>query len=161
MGFAYELKADAQGDAGKDSLEKAGKQYRELENTDVEGFKELGMYHEARVLQKQGTTDQAIDLLKKLHERLQKEKEAHSFVYLDTVADDALRSLAPDALPPKQTAGGMGGMGGLPGVGGGKGKSQLNPAQLKQLYEQFAKQQAAGGGAGKPAMPPMPAGAPK
>ncbi len=51
MGFAYELKADAAtGDAAKPLLEKAGQEYRALENTDIEGFKELGMYHQARVL---------------------------------------------------------------------------------------------------------------
>lgn len=158
MGFAYELKADAtSGDAVKDLLDKAAKEYRELENTDVTGFKELGMYHEARVLKKQGSTEQAVDMLKKLHERLHKEKDEHPFVYLETVADDALRSLAPDALPPKQTAGGMGGMpgmgAGMSGMGGpgGKGKNQLNPAQIQKIYEQLQK---SGGGKGAPPLPP-------
>jgi hypothetical protein len=152
MGFAYELKADAaSGDAAKPLLEKAGKEYRELENTDVTGFKELGMYHEARVLQKQGSTGEAVAMLKKLHERIGKEKEEHPFVYLEAVADDALRSLAPDALPAK-SSGGMGGFGGLGGLASGKGgKPQLNPAQLQKLQEQL---KAMGHGA-------APGGAPK
>jgi hypothetical protein len=135
MGFAYELKADAAtADAAKDMLEKAGKEYRELENTDVVGFKELGMYHEARVLQKQGQKDAAVDMLKKLHERLHGPSDDHRFVYLEQVADDALRAIAPDALPPKPSFGGGHGHG---------GKNQLDPEQLKKLYEQLQK---SGGG---------------
>ncbi len=132
MGFALELKADAaSGDAAKDLLDKAGKEYRELENTDVVGFKELGMYHEARVLQKQGSTEPAIDMLKKLHERLHAGADDHHFVYLEQVADDALRNLAPDALPPKTPP---------PGARGRGGKNQIDPEQLKKLYEQMQKQ---------------------
>ena len=131
MGFAYELMADAAtGDAAKPLLEKAGQEYRALENTDIEGFKELGMYHQARVLSKQGTPEPAIELLKKLHERLHKGAEGHEFVYLEQVADDALRSLAPEALPPRPSMASMGGMGGLQGLGGrgrGAGKNRDRP----------------------------------
>ena len=132
LGFAYELKADAQtGDGAKDLLEKAAKEYRELTNTDVDGFKELGMYHQARIFQKEGSKDQAVDLLKKLHERLHKGgSDEHTFVYLEQVADDALRSLAPDALPPKSS--GMG-----PRMGGRGGKNQLDPATLQRLMDQM------------------------
>jgi len=138
MGFAYELLADAAtGDAAKDLLEKAAKEYRELENTEVAGFKELGMYHQGRVLSKQGQTPQAVDILKKLHERLHAGTDDHRFVYLEQVADDALRALAPDALPPKQSAPSARMRGG--------GKNQLDPAELKKLYEQYQKS-----GGGKP-----------
>ncbi len=131
MGFAYELKADAAGAGGSaDLLEKAGKEYRELENTDVPGFKELGMYHQARILQKQGQTPAAIEILKKLHERLHAGSDDHRFVYLEQVADDALRAIAPDALPPKQPA---------PGGRVRGGKNQLDPEQLKKLYEQLQR----------------------
>ncbi len=140
MGFAYEAKADAAaGEASKDLLEKAGKEYRALENTDVEGFKELGMYHQARVLQKQGQNDQAIDMLKKLHERFHTAADDQKFVYLEQVADDALRTLSPDALPPKGPA--------LGGKGRGGGKNQLDPAQLQKLYEQLRMSKAGGSGA--------------
>jgi hypothetical protein len=134
MGFAFELKADAQtGDAAKPFLDDAGKEYRTLENTGVDGFKELGIYHQARILQKQGNTPQAIELLKKLHERLHAEgKDQHDFVYLEQVADDALRSLSPSSLPPKPSS-----MGGRPGARGGK--NQIDPAQLQKMYEQMQK----------------------
>lgn len=154
MGFAYELKADGQtGDGAKGLLDQAAKEYRELENTDVAGFKELGMYHQARILQKQGSTEPAVDLLKKLHERLHKTSDDHKFVYLEQVADDALRALAPDALPPRSP--GMGGPGGRSGARGGK--NQLDPAQLQKMYEQL---QRAGAGKGLPPGPP-PAGTTK
>jgi hypothetical protein len=133
MGFAYEIKAQAAtGDAAKTFLDDAGKEYRTLENTDVEGFKQLGIYHQARILQKQGDTAQAIDLLKKLHERLHKDgSEQHEFVYLEQVADDALRSLSPTSLPPKAPAFG--------GAGGRGGKNQIDAAQLQKIYEQMQK----------------------
>jgi hypothetical protein len=149
MGFAYELKADAQsGDAAKGLLDQAAKQYRTLENTDVVGFNELGMYHQARVLQKEGDTAQAIDLLKKLHERLHKPGEEHKFVYLEITADDALRALAPEAVPPKPA--------GPPGRQGGHGgKPQMDQEQLKRLIEQMQKS------GGKPAPGAPPPEAPK
>ncbi len=132
MGFAYELKADAQtGDAAKPFLDDAGKEYRTLENTDVDGFKELGIYHQARILQKQGNTPQAIELLKKLHERLHAEgKDQRDFVYLDQVADDVLRALSPSSLPPKPAMGRGGARG---------GKNQIDQAQLQKIYEQMQK----------------------
>ena len=133
MGFAYELMADAAtGDAAKPLLEKAGQEYRALENTDIEGFKELGMYHQARVLSKQGTPEQAIELLKKLHERLHKGAEGHEFVYLEQVADDALRSLAPDALPPQPSIASMGGRGSGAAGRRGAGKNQIDPASCRR-----------------------------
>jgi hypothetical protein len=151
MGFAYELKADAAtGDAAKPLLDDAGKEYRTLENTDVEGFKELGIYHQARILQKQGDTAQAIDLLKKLHERLHKEgSDQHDFIYLEQVADDALRNLSPTALPPKPSPSALG------RPAGAGGKHQIDAAQLQKMYEQLQKSGKVGTGA------PMPGTAPK
>jgi tetratricopeptide (TPR) repeat protein len=126
LGFAYELKGD---------LENAQKAFRELENTvDVLGFKELGLYHQARVAEAKGDKPKAIEFLKTLHERLSK-AEGHPFAYLQEVADDRLRALDPTALPPKAPPG-MGGPGGM------------SPEEMKRLIEQLKK-----GGGGPPGKP--------
>ena len=132
LGFAKELEAEGQeGDARKASLEDAGKSTRELENTDVLGFQELAMYHQARILEKEGDTAKAIELLKKLHERITKPGENHPFVtYLEHVADDRLRALDPTALPAKP-AGQLGGATG----------NQLSQAQIRRMIEQAQKNQ--------------------
>ncbi len=147
LGFAYELKADTeQGDAARGSLDEASKAFRELENTDVMGFLELGIYHQARVLEKQGDKGKAIELLKKLHERLAKPGDSapHNFVYLEQVADDRLRALDPTAIPPKAAVG---------------AQKQFSQAQIRKLMEQMKHggQGTPGGGpavpGGGPAMP--------
>jgi hypothetical protein len=146
IGFAYELKAEGeQGDAAHASLDEADKAYRELENTDVLGFEELGLYHQARVLEKQGDKAKAIELLKKLHERIAKPGETHTFVYLEQVADDRLRALDPTAIPPKSAGG---------AAGGGK---QFTQAQIRKLMEQMKHGQPDAPG-GAPATPGGPAG---
>ncbi|HEY2510194.1 MAG TPA: hypothetical protein VGI39_05040 [Polyangiaceae bacterium] len=148
LGFAYEAKATAT-PAEKDKwLDQAATEFRALENTDVEGFKELGMYHQARVAEVKGEKDKAVQLLKSLHERISKPGTNHPFVYLETVAEDRLRQLDPTALPPKPKAGPMG-MGG-PGGPGGK----MDDAQIQKLIEQLKRQQQQGGGA--PIPPPEP-----
>lgn len=149
LGFAYEAKAAAT-PAEKDKwLDQAATQFRALENTDVEGFKELGMYHQARVAETKGEKDKAVQLLKSLHERLAKPGTNHPFVYLETVAEDRLRQLDPTALPPKPKAGPMGGMGGM---GGPPGGGKMDDAQIQKLLEQLKRQQQQGGGA--PIPPP-------
>jgi hypothetical protein len=151
LGFAKELEAEGQqGDARKASLEDAGKIYRELENTDVLGFQELAMYHQARIFEKQGDTAKAIDMLKKLHERVTKPGENHPFAtYLEHVSEDRLRALDPTALPAK-AAGQLGGPGG----------NQLSQAQMRRMIEQAQKNQQKGktSPGQKPGGPPGPAG---
>ncbi len=132
LGFAYELKAQATPADSAKNLDDALKFYRELENTDVKGFKELGMYHQARVYEAKGDKDRAKELLKSLHERVAKPGEGHAFPYLEVVTDDRLRAIDPTALPQKQS-------GALGGPGGGK----MNEAQMKALIEQLQKNQAA------------------
>ncbi len=124
LGFAYEQKAQLT-PAEKDKyLDEAATEFKALENTDVVGFKELGMYHQARVAQQKGDVAKAKELLKALHERLNEPGQNHPLPYLQELADDRLRRLDPSALPAKET--GMLGS----GPGGGKG---LTPQQLKQL----------------------------
>ncbi len=124
-------------------LDEAAKQFRALENTDVKGFKELGMYHQARVAEAKGEKDKAIQLLKSLHERLAPPagdaKDAHPFVYLETVAEDRLRQLDPTALPPKARGSAAG------GAGGG---SKMSEEQIQKLIEQLKHQQGGGGAPG-------------
>jgi predicted ribosomally synthesized peptide with SipW-like signal peptide len=145
LGFAYEAKAAA-APAEKDKwLDEAAQRFRALENTDVKGFKELGMYHQARVAETKGDKDKAVQLLKSLHERLSApgdSHQAHQFVYLETVSEDRLRQLDPTALPPKARGQGPGG---APGGGGG---GKLTEEQIQKLMEQLRQQQSgAGGGA--------------
>jgi tetratricopeptide (TPR) repeat protein len=129
LGFAYELKGNAD-----DAL----KAYRELENTvDVLGFKELALYHQARVYEGKGDKDKAKELLKTVHERINKPGENYPFPYLKDVADDRLRALDPTAVPPKPPA--FGG----PGGGGG------NEEQIRKLIEQLQKR-----GQGQPGKAP-------
>jgi len=137
LGFAYELKAQA-GEAAK--LDDALKVFRELENTDVKGFKELGMYHQARLFEQKGDKDKAKELLKSLRERLNKPGEGHPFAYLESVVDDRLRALDPTALPPK------------PSMGMGGPTSKVSDADMRRFREQLEKQMKQQGqhGQGKP-----------
>ncbi len=141
-GFAYELKAQA-APAEPKHLEEAIKAFRELESTDVKGFKELGMYHQARVYEAKGDKDKAKELLKSLWERVNKPGDNHPFPYLQIVTEDRLRALDPTALPPKQS-------GALGNLGGGAGGKQMNEAQIKQLIEQMQKNQKEHPGEGAP-----------
>jgi len=126
LGFAHEMKGN---------LDDAAKTFRELENTvDVLGFKELAMYHQARVFEAKGDKDKAKELLKTVHERINKPGENYPFPYLKEVADDRLRAIDPTALPPKPS-----------GAMGGPGGSKMNDEQLKKLIEQLKKQQGGGG----------------
>jgi len=135
LGFAYELD-------GK--LDDAQKTYKELENTvDVRGFKELAMYHQARVAMVKGDKDKAKELLVAVRDRLNKPDEsaggsmvapAQAFPYLSEMAGDRLRELDPSAAPKAH-----------PGVGGGA----QNPAEIKRKIEEAMKKAAAGGGGGK------------
>jgi hypothetical protein len=116
LGFAYELKGNQ---------DEALKTFRELENAvDVVGFKELGMYHQARVYEAKGDKDKAKELLKTLHDRLNKPGDNFPFPYLKDVADDRLRALDPSAVPPKPSIGGPGG-------------NKMDQQQLQKLFEQM------------------------
>ncbi len=128
LGFAYEQKGN---------LDEAAKTFKDLEATvDVLGFKELAMYHQARVLEARnggGDKEKAKELLKTVHERINKPGENYPFPYLKEVADDRLRALDPSALPPKQN-----------NQMGGPGGNKMSEEQIKRLIEQMKKQ---GGGA--------------
>ena len=153
-GFAHELLAQSDASAKDKHLDDALSAFKELEQIDVKGFKELGMYHEARVLQAKGDKQKAIELLKSVHEKVSAPSsepgESSPFAYLQFVVEDRLRELDPTALPPKPKHG-LGGLGGLGGPGGG----EIDPEMLRQLQEQLRQQ---GGGMPPPGAPPPPPG---
>jgi predicted negative regulator of RcsB-dependent stress response len=142
IGFAHEQKARAVPAEADKHYEQALGAYRELENdVDVRGFKELAMYHQARVLEDKGDKDKAKEILISLRDRLKKPEDSSgvagapqgpSFPYLREVAMDRLRELDPEAAP-RDT-------GGTPG-----GDTQLSPAQIRKMIEEAQKKGAAGG----------------
>jgi hypothetical protein len=151
IGFADELLA--QGDpADKDkNLDAALDAFQKLEHVDVNGFKELGMYHQARVLQAKGDKPKAVELLKEVSKRVTEAGENHPFSYLEFVAEDRLRALDPTALPPKAPKmGGPGGRGaGGPGSPNAGGSPDMNDPQVQKLIEQLKRK----GGAPPPSAP--------
>ncbi|MBX3192097.1 MAG: hypothetical protein KF819_34220 [Labilithrix sp.] len=124
IGFAHELKG---------SWDEAIKAYKELESSvDVKGFKELAMYHQARVHQNKGENDKAKELLLSLKERLNKPDDnvanlpqGPAFPYLRDVAMDRLREIDPSAAPKTSN---------VPGGG-----MQLTPAQIRKMIEDAQK----------------------
>jgi hypothetical protein len=147
IGFADELLAQTDA-AGKDGhLDAALAAYKQLEQVDLKGFKELGQYHQARVLQAKGEKAKAIELLKDVEKRVAEPGSEHPFSYLEYVVEDRLRALDPTALPPKPKAPhGMGAPGG-PDV-------DMNDPQIQELLRQLQQQGGQGGGGGLPPAPP-------
>ncbi len=164
IGFADELLAQSDEPARAKHLSDALDAFKQLEQIDLKGWKELGMYHEARVLQTRaqeaGATDaanaqadkaKAIELLKDVDKRVSEPGENHPFAYLQTVAEDRLRDLDPSALPPKPSGGMMGGPGG--GHGGGQGPDMSDP-RVQEMMRQLEEQMKQKGGGGLPQVPP-------
>jgi hypothetical protein len=146
MGFADELLAQSDA-ANKDGhLDDALAAFKQLEQVDMKGFKELGQYHQARVLQAKGNKDQAIELLKDLEKRVSEPGSEHPFSYLQYIVEDRLRALDPTALPPKAPK--------TPAAGAGKGPGGLdmNDPQVQELLRQFQQKHPQGGG--PPGLPP-------
>src|SRR5690606_4616395 len=109
IGFAYELKALAAPAEKETHLDAALEAFRELENAvEVKGFKELAIYHQARVLTNKGEKDKAKELLLSLKERFEKPDESVApgilpppltFPFLRGMAMDRLREIDPTAVP--------------------------------------------------------------
>jgi predicted negative regulator of RcsB-dependent stress response len=105
IGLALEAKGDA---------DEALKTFRELENTDLAGQKELGMYHQARILVAKGDLDKAKELLKTARDRVKSHDtpattpgggEMRPFNFLESQIEDLLRRVDPGAIAaePKMT----------------------------------------------------------
>jgi hypothetical protein len=143
VGFAYELKAQLKPEEKDKDLEAALAAYKEMENAaDVKGFKEMAMYHQARVLQEKGDKDKAKEILLSLKERLSKTDDPLatglpppvSFPYLKEMAIDRLREIDPSAAPAKSSHHGGGG-----GGPGGHGGSNLSQEQIQKMLQDMQK----------------------
>jgi predicted negative regulator of RcsB-dependent stress response len=125
---------------GKKDTDGALKAFRELGNTDSKGLKELGMYHEARMLYAKGDTDKAKELLKGARERLKNTEssskaavpmpggESRPFGFLEGQIEDLLKRIDPTALAAEPA---------MPTPGAG-GKS-VTPDNLKKIQEELQR----------------------
>ena len=145
IGFAQELKAQTTPAEKDKALDAALAAYKEMENAaDVKGFKEMAMYHQARVLQEKGEKDKAKEVLMSLKERLGKPDDPiaaglpppPAFPYLKEVAMDRLHEIDPSAVPAKPKRGAAGGH-------GGAGGTQLTQEQIQKMLQDMQKK---GGG---------------
>ena len=134
LGFAHELKAVAEAGEKDKHLDAALAAFKELETgVDVKGFKELALYHQARVLMNKGDKEKAKELLLKVKEGVEKVEEPlamglpvpPSFPYLREVAMDRLREIDPAAAPKSM----------VPPAGG----QNLTPEQIRKMIEQMQK----------------------
>jgi hypothetical protein len=142
-GFADEALADKD-DGNRDKHRDAAlADYKALEAVDVAGFKELGLYHQARIAIEKGDKGKAVELLKDVTKRLDEPGQAHAFAYLQFAAEDRLRELDPSALPPKAPKGA--------GGGGGAGGPDMSDPKIQELIRQL--QQKSKGGGGSPIVP--------
>jgi predicted negative regulator of RcsB-dependent stress response len=127
---------------GKKDVDGALKAFRELDNTDARGLKELGMYHQARILYAKGENDKAKELLKGARERLKSGDsaskssagpgpggEARPFAFLESQVDDLLKRIDPTAVVADSPSAAA-------GAPGGKG---VTPENLKKLQEELQR----------------------
>ncbi|WP_437728649.1 tetratricopeptide repeat protein [Sorangium sp. So ce861] len=112
IGFARE---------GKGDLDGALASFKELEAIDMKGYKELALYHQARIQLAKGDSEKAKELLKSAHEKLQAPStEGRSFQFLEAVVEEMLRKIDPAAVPPRAA------------FGGPKGQT-MTPEEIEQL----------------------------
>jgi hypothetical protein len=129
---------------GKKDTDGALKAFRELGNTDVRGLKELGMYHEARILYAKGESDKAKELLQGARGRLKGTESASKapapmpgvpggdsrpFGFLESQIEDLLKRIDPMALAAESAVA-------APGAAGGK---SATPENLKKLQEELQR----------------------
>ncbi|WP_437492746.1 hypothetical protein WME75_18760 [Sorangium sp. So ce1014] len=106
---------------GKGDLDGALASFKELEAIDMRGYKELALYHQARIQLAKGDSDKAKELLKSAHEKLQAPSaEGRSFQFLEAVVEEMLRKIDPAAVPPRAA------------FGGPKGQT-MTPEEIEQL----------------------------
>jgi hypothetical protein len=151
VGFAAEALAVTDGADKAKHLDDALATYKKLADVDMMGFRELGQYHQARVVQAQGDKAKAIELLKDVQKRISEPGEETQFSYLKFVVEDRLRDLDPTALPPKARADASGKGG--PGVGvtgGAANHVDMNDPQIQKILEQLRQKGAASKGGPTP-----------
>jgi hypothetical protein len=145
LGFAQELRVEKDPASKDKSLGAALDVERTLEG--IEGFKDVGQYHQARVLEAKGDKTKAIELLKGIFEKLKKPGEP--YVYLKGMVTERLRLLDPTAVPPEPKHGAGGGLSPelLKQLAGGDG--EIPPELLEKLKAQIGGGGGGGGGQGK------------
>jgi hypothetical protein len=134
IGFAFELQAQSDAPSKNAHLDSALATFKALEAIDADGFKELGMYHEARVVLAQGDRTKAADLLKQVEALVSAPGGGHPFSYLQFVVEDRLREVDPTALPPKVPKT----MGGRAGAGPG-GAVDMSDPKVQELIRQLQR----------------------
>jgi hypothetical protein len=108
---------------GMNDLDGALVTFKELEGVDARGYKELALYHQARILLLKGDKAKAKELLQQAREKLQAPStEGKSFQFLEAVVDESLRSIDPTAVPARTQ------------LGGPKG-STITPEELERLLK--------------------------
>jgi hypothetical protein len=146
-GFAHEREADAApagSDARTKALDASMTAFKALENVDAKGMKDLALYHQGRIAEKQGDKQHAIELLKRAREDVVKPGETGDYQYLQFVVEDRLRALDPASVPPKPKGGGLAGPG---------GNIDMNDPRVQKIIREYMEkqqqQQQSGGGAPK------------
>jgi tetratricopeptide (TPR) repeat protein len=85
----------------KGELDLALKSFKELENSEVVGFKPLGLLHQARIHLAKGEKDRAKELAKAAQEQTNKERSPYQTAgYLDNASRELLAAIDPSSLPP-------------------------------------------------------------
>jgi hypothetical protein len=146
MGFADELLAQTEPASKDKNLEEALVEFKALEAIDANGYKELGMYHQARVLSNKGDRAKALEVLKRVENRISEPESGRPFAYLQFVVEDRLREIDPTALPPRVPR-----INGTNGVGQG-GNVDMNDPKVQEIIRQMQRKERTEG-----STPPAPA----
>jgi hypothetical protein len=151
-GFANELLARTDAANQDRHLDDALTDFKALAS--VDGFKDLGDYHQARILLAKGDRAKSTELLKDLQKRVSDSKDGKGATsYLQLVVEDRLRELDPSAVPPKAPKGYGGAadaLGGLGGNGGGPSHVDMNDPRIQDLIRQLREHPQQGAPPGPP-----------
>lgn len=124
---------------GKGDLDGALKEFKTLENSDIRGYAEFGLYQQARLLLKKGQKEVAKALLLKAKERLggphQSESPSVRHEFLTGQVNALLREIDPNLAPPPTP----------------NPYDNLTPEQIAELRKAFERMQKQA-----PMMPPSP-----
>ncbi|MGA3123279.1 MAG: hypothetical protein ABSF69_21105 [Polyangiaceae bacterium] len=151
MGFANELLAQTEAPNKDKDLDEALVEFKALEAVDANGYKELGMYHQARVLSNKGDRTKALDVLKRVESRISEPQAGHPYAYLQFVVEDRLREIDPTALPPRAQR-----MNGTNGVGLGS-NVDMNDPKIQEIIRQMQRKERT---EGSPSSVPAPGSIP-
>jgi hypothetical protein len=112
---------------GKGDLDGAIAAFKEVEGFEGRGYKELGMYHQGRLLLRKGETDKAKDILKQARDKLQTPSTGSAPLdYLKAEVDEALRRIDPSLVVTPPAA--------PPGIGGPKSNT-MSPEDLEKIQK--------------------------